>query len=331
MKVKFLLSILASLIFKLSNCIRVLHIGVDGYLQKCKNKARKFIFDEFESKGSYTYKARTAIQTMSGPGWSNILCGLDSEMSGIVNNDWEAPWVYKQGNDITTLNNNEVLPCIMQQIKKFNPKLKTAYITDWEWFNNFSELSIPGSIDYDIYCNTDTLEDYKRCDSENLSKAKEIIMKKDFDYMFYYIGQVDEQGHSTGFCGDEYIKTLTVMNNIVESIFNTLKDAGIWEETVILWNTDHGANYDTHGHGYQNDDNLLVPWLIMGPGIKKGHEIEMNVKNLDSPATICKILGVPQNDLWKSRVVDEVFINNVNNEEILENNILEESFLGRTK
>lgn len=303
---QYITLIISISLFQYSLFTRVLHIGVDGVLQKCIYQAKHDIFDTFKVEGSYTFQARTAIQTVSAPGWSNILCGMDSEMTGITDNDWEAPWFYEYNNAITPVSGNDALPCIFKTIKDSNPNLKTGYITDWEWFNNLSSITIPGSIDYDYYCNTGGVPEYIKCDATGLTKVKDIIMNKDFDYLFYYIGQVDEQGHATGFCSDEYIQRLTVANNLIESVISYLKQANKYDDTVLIWTTDHGANFDNHG--YQNDDNLLVPWLILGPGIKKGYEIQMPVKNLDTPATICKILGVTPNSLWKSRVVTDAFV-----------------------
>ena len=266
------------------NSKRIIHFGVDGVLQKCLKQSKHTVFDLFENSCSYTYKARTAIQTMSAPGWSNILCGIDSELSGIVNNNWIAPWGFEQGNPITPFTGNDKpFPCIFQHLKEKDDKLKTGYFVDWDWFLNLSNSSIPeGRIDYDIYCDGPTgdgLKDMTRCDSVNVNKVKEHIKNKDFDYLFLYLGQVDEQGHATGFCSDEYIQRLTVVNNLIESIIVDLKNEGIYDDTYLIWNTDHGATFKTTHHGDQIDDNLLVPFFVCGPDIKPNHEITSNKKN----------------------------------------------------
>lgn len=316
MKKAYIISIIMIFTILVSSKKRVLHLGVDGVLQKCINQSKHTIFDFFEKNGSYSYSSRTAIQTMSAPSWSNILCGVDTEMSGITSNDWRAPWIYGPQPITPYTGDDKPIPCIFEQIKKEKSELKTAYLYDWDWFNNFNKYSIQNSIDYDFYCDTDTVEDYIKCDTVNFNNLRDIIKGKDnmdFDYMFYYIGQVDEQGHSSGFCSDKYIERLTVVNDIIESIVSLLKESGKFDDTYIIWNTDHGANYLTRGHGYQNDDNLLVRSYIMGPNIKKSYKIQGEIKNLDIPATVCKILEINPYDEWKSRPIEEIF-DNLNND-----------------
>lgn len=58
---------------KLKITDKVLLIGIDGLLQRCIGEADHSLFDYLQKEGSYTLKARTAIETMSGPGLSNIL------------------------------------------------------------------------------------------------------------------------------------------------------------------------------------------------------------------------------------------------------------------
>lgn len=293
---------------------RVLHIGVDGLLQRCLDKASHVAFDNLKAFGSSTLKARTAIQTMSGPGWSNILCGMDSEMTGITNNSWEAPWILGINPDITPVTGNETpIPCIFEHLKK-NGK-KTGAIYDWEWFINLTNYSIKGSLDYDYFCPGNTVEAYEKCDDVALDKFKYVV-DNGFDYLFVYLGQVDEAGHEFNFCSDSYINRLTKVDSIISQMFFYLKEKKIFDSTHILFNTDHGASYMTKSHGHQDDDNLLVPWIISGPSILSNYTINSQVKNLDGPATISKIFGISPNPIWKSRSVDEVF-NTKNEKEFL--------------
>ena len=297
---------------------RILHIGVDGVLQKCINKASHVMFDLFKSSGSYTFKARTAIETMSGPGWSNILCGVDSEWSGIKDNEWIAPWIYQTQPDITPVSGTDkTLRCIMEHLKKnLSNSTKTSkigFLSDWDFFENFSDKSIPGSIDNFYYCDgKGTAEGYNACDEQIVSKASKIILDKDFDYLFVYFGSVDETGHIYGFCDEKYVERLTAIDSLMYKLYAKLFEAGVLNDTVLVWTTDHGSDYLSHDHGIQNDDNLIVPWFVMGPGIKKNYEIKKLVKNLDTPATISKILGVTPFDQWMSRSVDEIFESNEN-------------------
>jgi hypothetical protein len=94
---------------------RVLLIGIDGLLQRCIDKANISAFKYMMSMGSYTFKSRTAVEAVSGTGWSNILCGMDTESSGVTDNNWIAPWYYNKSNQITPISGNDSpLPCIFE-------------------------------------------------------------------------------------------------------------------------------------------------------------------------------------------------------------------------
>ena len=307
---------LIALLLSCCDCLpRVLHIGVDGFLQKCwKSSKNHSIIDYMMLNGSYTFNARTAIQAVSAPGWSNILCGMESEKTGILGNDWIAPWISKTTPSIIPISGlNSSLPCIFEHLKSYNKDLITGALYDWFWFENITSHSINNSLDYDFFCPTyENIDIYVKCDEEIKNKVIEMIKSdKEFNYLFVYFGQVDEQGHTTGFCSPEYINKMEKVNNIITEIFDVLREKEIFDTTDILLTTDHGATYLSLDHGDQTYDNLTVPIFAMGPSFKKGFEIERNtVRNLDIPATISKIFNIDKNPMWTSSPIEEIFKSN---------------------
>jgi predicted AlkP superfamily pyrophosphatase or phosphodiesterase len=293
---------------------RVLLIGIDGLLKRCIPEADFTALLYMVKNGSYTFKARTAIETMSGPGWSNILCGLETETTGIFNNDWQAPWYFHNKNPITSATGNDKpFPCLFEQIKKQKPNSKVAAFFSWDWFTNLTNASIPGSIDTEDFCLMDEVAESIKCDDRALVRAKEII-SADFDFFFLYLGSLDEMGHAEGFCSESYIKRLTALNVIIEDIFTHLRTIGMMEDTHIILTSDHGAEYLTNWHGGQDNDNLFVPWVVMGPDVKKNYNIETKVRNYDTTPTVMKILGLKPHPLWRSRAVEDIFTTTANEE-----------------
>lgn len=305
-----LLIILISL-FSVSNALpkkkRVMLIGIDGLLQKCWSEANTSAFEYMKMMGSYTLNARTAIEAVSGPGWSNILCGMDSESTGITDNNWWAPWFYGKPTAISPISGDKKpLPCVFGEIKRQKPETKIVSFYSWDWLVNLGNTTNPGTIDKEVVCLMDSMEESIICDEKALATAQELI-KADFDFFFYYLGSLDETGHATKFCSEQYIERMSALNDNVLQIFKILSDEGILDETHIIFTTDHGASFMTKFHGYQNNDNLNVPWFIMGPKIQRRHEISSYVKNMDTAPTILKILGLEPNEYWRSKAVSEVF------------------------
>jgi hypothetical protein len=106
---------------------RVILIGIDGYMEYCMDKAKHESLDLMMERGSYSMNARTTIIPISAPGWSNILCGLNTESSGIVRNEWYPPWIYSVNNGIASVTGNDPLPCIFEHIKKGFQILKSHH------------------------------------------------------------------------------------------------------------------------------------------------------------------------------------------------------------
>lgn len=52
---------------------------------------------------------------------------------------------------------------------------------------------------------------------------------------------------------------------------------------------------------------LRTPFIVMGPGVKKGYKLKNNVSNADQLPTLLKLTGVPVPAYMQGRVIDEVF------------------------
>lgn len=288
---------------------RVILIGIDGISPQCINDADHSAFVYMMKNGSYSFKTRTAIETLSAPGWTNILCGMPTEDTGITTNNWIPSEYYMRINRISPIVDPTQLPCIFKEIKDQHKNFINFAIYNWDFFMNFGNNVIPGVMDEERYFFAET--DYKefiKSDKIVLDNTLELI-KKDFDFLFVYFGSLDMAGHALGWCNKDYINTLSVMNTYVEIIFEELRVLGKFEDTYIILSTDHGGTFQKPWHGEMRDDNIIVPWLIMGPDVKKNYEIKSSIKVMDTTPTIMQILGLKQNPIWRGRPIMEIFEN----------------------
>jgi arylsulfatase A-like enzyme len=74
--------------------------------------------------------------------------------------------------------------------------------------------------------------------------------------------------------------------------------------TVVL-QSDHGGHDRNHGTDLPED--MTIPWLAAGPGIRQGHTIESTVSLLDTAPTIARLLGLAPHREWEGRCVEEIF------------------------
>jgi predicted AlkP superfamily pyrophosphatase or phosphodiesterase len=288
---------------------RVLLIGIDGLMQDCLNEStNREIWDFMKQRGSYTFKARTAIQSMSASGWSNILCGMPTEDSGVTFNHWVPTNFFQRLNRIQVISDDGLLPCIFQEIKKQDKNLVNYSVYNWDWFIFLGDTINPKTVDKDIFIMADNYNQSRIGDEKVANKTLEII-NEDFSFFFLYFGSVDTYGHTHGFCSKEYIEQLSIVNQHIHKIFLKMIEGNTLDNTYVILTTDHGATF-MKGHGDINDSNLIIPWLIIGPGIKKNYEINSNVKLIDTSPTVMKILKLQPNQFWRGQALEEIFENN---------------------
>ena len=93
----------------------------------------------------------------------------------------------------------------------------------------------------------------------------------------------------------EYFAILTHMDHQIGKIFEALEKSGKADNTYIIFTADHGLSVGHHGLvGKQNmyDHSMRVPFMISGPGIKKGQKIDQPIYLQDAMATSLAIAGV---------------------------------------
>jgi len=89
-------------------------------------------------------------------------------------------------------------------------------------------------------------------------------------------------------------------------LFGYLKKSGLWEKTILVFNSDHGEEFDEHGvisHGQTYYDGVVrTPLVIAPPGAPAaGTASRELVQNLDVAPTIVEMVGVPKPAGWSGR------------------------------
>ena len=77
------------------------------------------------------------------------------------------------------------------------------------------------------------------------------------------------------------------------------------EQTMVFLTADHGG--DLEGHGFKNDNNVLIPMMVRGPGIRQNHAFTRYVRNLDVVPTALYALGLQPSFLWTGKIMTEAF------------------------
>lgn len=95
----------------------------------------------------------------------------------------------------------------------------------------------------------------------------------------------------------KYYGQISQIDREVGRIFQALDERGLWEDTLIVFSSDHGdhmGDYGLLGKGDMYESSVRVPLLIKGPRQEgKGNRIEQPVTNLDLFGTFLDYAGSP--------------------------------------
>jgi predicted AlkP superfamily pyrophosphatase or phosphodiesterase len=172
---------------------------------------------------------------------------------------------------------------------------RVAFFYNWE---QLRDLARPGNIHYSYFRDTSYNQDG---DDETVSEATRVIRRDRPDLAFVYIGTVDTTGHAYGWMSGEYLKQLERIDSLLGGFFDSLPS----EYTAIV-HSDHGGH--DRNHGTDSPEDMTIPWMAVGPTIRKSYTIQSSVGLLDTAPTIAKLMGLQPHREWEGRCVDEIFI-----------------------
>ena len=274
----------------------VFFIGVDGLSVDGLTKANTPTLDMFMKMGASSLKARGVMPTSSGPNWGSMLLGAGPEQHGITSNGWR---VNDYSIEATIKDGDGFFPSVFDIIKKENPKAKLGVFHEWgtikDLFNNKSLHHIEKTSDMD----------------ESLDKAFAYFKEERPKFVFVHLDAVDGAGHKFGHGSTEYYQEIEMIDNALGSFFEKLKKLNKEEGTVvnILVTSDHGGVGTSHGGSTM--DEIIIPWILVGPNVKRGHTIKQPINTYDTPATILRLLGADKYIpiQWTGKPVLEAFKN----------------------
>ena len=277
----------------------VVMIGVDGLSAEVIRAMRGELpnIDALMDGGSYTLGKRSVMPSASAINWASMFNGLPTEMHCHSKWNSSAPEIpaaveWKPGSPLT------IFTLIRQQI----PSAETGCIYNWDGIGPLIDtLSLshyhyePG---YHAESNPYTVTGYTR------EQAVPYILGKKPLFFTFYIGDVDSAGHKYGWMSKEYRQSVSDVDDCVGIIVQALKDAGIYDDTIIIISSDHGGV--GKGHGKFSLAELETPFIVFGKKVRQG-EFTTPMMQYDTPATIAYILGVKIPDHWVGKPVKTIF------------------------
>jgi phosphopentomutase len=115
--------------------------------------------------------------------------------------------------------------------------------------------------------------------------------------LFVHRAHVDHAGAGHGWGSPEYTKAVVEADSYIGRIAEAAPEA------AIVVTADHGGAGTKHG-GLSMDE-IEIPWIAAGPGIRKGLKLAKPVNTYDTAVTVAYLLRIKPHECWTGRPVWE--------------------------
>lgn len=237
---------------------RVVIISIDGLRPDGLLQADAPAIFAMAQRGAYTWDAQTTFPAATLPSHASMLTGFAPDAHGVIWND-------------NYPDRAIAVPTIFATAHAAG--LRTVMVVGKEKMQLFN---VPGTVDSYVYATEG--------DRDVADKAIAEIAAG-FDLMFIHLPNTDYFGHSTGWMSETYISEISQTDEAVRRILDALP-----ENTTVILTADHGGH--DQGHGSNIPADMTIPWIIAGPNVTTGHQIESPVVTTDTAATALYVLGL---------------------------------------
>lgn len=269
---------------------KVLYIGIDGCRFDSIEKAETPNLDALMKDGIKSdhclilgerYKKN---DTVSGPGWSTIYCGVWADKHNVQDNNFKEP-------------NYKDYPHFFQRVKAAQPKARCVSYSTWRPI----QTKIVSSADVNE-CWEDIFRTWDKYDIKCTAAVVKELQEQDPTVVVFYIGNVDETGHKHGFHPSvpHYIAAIEQADKQVGEAIAAVKARKTYEqeEWLVVVTSDHGGKGTNHGGGH-NAPEILNSFLIVSGDAAQRGDFKDQVYLVDAVPTILTFLGIKLDEAWK--------------------------------
>jgi predicted AlkP superfamily pyrophosphatase or phosphodiesterase len=243
-------------------------VSFDGGKPAVMKESRMPTVERMAREGAATWNAQTVLPSITLVSHTSMLTGVSPQKHHISWNEWEPD------------KGLVPVPTVFSVAKKANKAIVTAMFVGKQ---KFAHLFLPGSLD------AFSMPDYEA--RIVARQAADYIMQRKPNLCFIHFADSDGAGHAYGWGSPEQVKAFADEDDALSVIRQALRKAGIEKTSLVILTADHGGHAKTHGSDLPED--MTIPWIAWGAGVKKGFTITDPVTTYDTAATALYALGVP--------------------------------------
>lgn len=254
---------------------KVLLVLVDGMrpdsIPCCGNPAYQKYFEE----GAHTYGAQTTFPPITLPAHMSLFHSVKTERHGVWTN--------------TFVPMNHPINSLFETISLY--KKRSAVFYSWQQMGNI--WANHNNVSFSWMMNLHNYWKTMNVDVPETKACKEHIAEYTPDFVWLYLGMVDEFGHGFGWMSKEYLKCVRKATECIMDIVNFLPP-----EYSLIVTADHGGHERNHGDNIPED--MTIPITCHGPMFGKG-KVLSDVNIIDIAPTITDILGISADPDWEGK------------------------------
>jgi len=264
---------------------KLILIILDGCRPDALHEARSPHIESLWSNGAYTWTAQTVMPSVTLPAHTSMFRSVSPQKHLI-----EADNIYKPAAG--------AFPSFVDVARRNG--LHTAMFYTWE---ELRDLSAPGSLTTSHYRFHRTGED--TCSVVAAAGANYVVAEQP-DLCILYMDDTDLRGHESGWMSQPYLEAVERADACVGQVLLALDAANLRDQYTLLLLSDHGGH--EFNHGTELPEDMTIPWILSGPGVKRNHIIQTPVDIRDTAATIAHLLGLPRPDVWEGQPVYDALL-----------------------
>lgn len=256
----------------------VVLVIVDGLRPDAIGQVDSPHFDDLMRNGTFSLSARSVAPSVTLPAHMTVFHSVPPERHGVLDNaDRPA---------------RHLGPGLFEQVHAESGS--AAMIYSW---GPLREVARPGSLNLAHFERLD-LANLPGSDDPTVGVAVPLIETAAFDFVFVYLGAVDETGHAHGWMSEKYLRQVEITDGHVGRLAGAMG-----ADDVMLIAADHGGH--DRGHGTDSPEDMTIPWLLTGRGVRRGVDLDTPVSLLDIAPTLAALLDIPAARHWQGRVITE--------------------------
>jgi hypothetical protein len=267
----------------------VIVVGIDGLSVDAVKNAPMPRLHELMARAAWTLEARAVLPTLSSPNWKSVIGGAPPEQHGITSNGYFRRLVEFAP---ACADAEGQFPTIFGILRDQQPASRIGVFHEWGGFAKLVEPRAP-----------DVMR-HESGSERTITAALEYWKANRPALLFIHLDGVDHAGHETGWFSRNYYNAVSQADGYLGRVLDMLASESASDSTFVLVTSDHGGT--RHGHGHNSLAEILIPWVLAGPGIQRG-KLSVPVNTYDTAATLAWIYNLNMPPCWTGRPVRAAF------------------------